>query len=90
MGVVDDAVEDGVGDSGLTDHVVPLSNRQLGGNQSRFAPVALFEDFQEIEALLIDHVRDLAGNVHDLVVLTHHVEQNRSEMEAIGLETEVA
>ena len=44
----------------------------------------------QIEALLLDHVRDLAGNVHDLVVLTHHAEQDRSEMEAIGLETELA
>ena len=29
VGVVDDAVEDGVGDDGLADHVVPLGNRQL-------------------------------------------------------------
>jgi hypothetical protein len=26
---------------------------QLGGNQGRFAPVAFFEDFQKIEALLV-------------------------------------
>ena len=44
----------------------------------------------QIEALLLDHVRDQAGAVHDLVVLTHHAEQNRSEMEAIGLEGELA
>jgi hypothetical protein len=30
-----------------------LGNWQLGGNQGRFAPVALFEDFEEIEALLV-------------------------------------
>ena len=53
MGVVDDAVEDGVGDGGLTDHVVPLGDGQLGGDHGRFAPVALFEDLKEIEALLI-------------------------------------
>src|SRR5690606_8452596 len=53
VGVVDDAVEDGVGDGWLTDHVVPLGNRQLGGNQGRFSPVAFFEDFQEIETLLV-------------------------------------
>ena len=44
----------------------------------------------QIEALLVDHVRDLAGNVHDLVVLTHHAEQGRSDLEAIGLEGELA
>ena len=44
----------------------------------------------QIEALLIDHVRDRAGTVRDLVVLAHHAEQARSEMETIGLQTEVA
>jgi ribosomal protein S18 acetylase RimI-like enzyme len=44
----------------------------------------------QIEALLIDHVSDQAGTVQDLVVLTHHAEQARSDMETIGLETEVA
>ena len=53
VGVVDDPVEDSIGDGWLADHVVPLGDRQLGGNQSRFTPVALFEDFQEIEALLV-------------------------------------
>ena len=53
VGVVDDPVEDRVSDGGLADHVVPFGNGQLGGNQGRFAPVALFKDFQEIEALLV-------------------------------------
>jgi len=44
----------------------------------------------QIEALLIDHVRDQAGEVHDLVVLTHHAEQARSELDAIGVEGELA
>jgi len=44
----------------------------------------------QVEALLLDQVRDLTGKVHDLVVLTHHADQARSDMEAIGLETEVA
>jgi hypothetical protein len=53
MGIVDDAIEDGIGDGRLTDHVVPLGDGELGGDQRRFAPIAFFEDFQEIEALLI-------------------------------------
>jgi L-amino acid N-acyltransferase YncA len=44
----------------------------------------------EIEALLLDHVRDQTGRVHDLVVLAHHADHARSDMEAIGLETELA
>lgn len=44
----------------------------------------------QIEALLVDHVRDQAGNVHDLALLAHHADQARSELEAIGLETELA
>src|ERR1700727_2084696 len=52
VGVVDDPVEDGICDGWLADHVVPLGHRQLGGNQSGFASVSFFEDFQEIEALL--------------------------------------
>lgn len=43
-----------------------------------------------IEALLLDHVKDRAGTVRDLVLLAHHAEQARSDMEAIGLQTEVA
>ncbi len=53
MGVVDDPVEDGVGDRGLADHVVPLGDGQLGGDERGFSPVAFLEDFQQIEALLI-------------------------------------
>ena len=53
MGIVDDPVEDGICDGWLADHVVPLGHRQLGGNQGGFASVSFFEDFQEIEALLV-------------------------------------
>jgi L-amino acid N-acyltransferase YncA len=54
-------------------------------------PIGMFQAIGfQIEALLVDHVRDLAGNVHDLVVLTHHAEQGRSDLEAIGLESELA
>jgi L-amino acid N-acyltransferase YncA len=44
----------------------------------------------QIEALLLDQVRDQAGTVRDLVLLAHHAEQARSEMETIGLQSEVA
>jgi hypothetical protein len=32
---------------------MPLSHRQLSGNQGRFAAISFFEDFQEVEALLV-------------------------------------
>jgi ribosomal protein S18 acetylase RimI-like enzyme len=44
----------------------------------------------QIEALLVDHVRDQAGEVHDLVLLAHHADQARSELETIGLQGELA
>ncbi|MDA9481256.1 hypothetical protein XI07_04255 [Bradyrhizobium sp. CCBAU 11445] len=53
VGVVDDPVEDSICDGRLADHIVSLGNGQLSGNQGRFAPVALFEDFEEIKALLV-------------------------------------
>ena len=53
VGIVDDAVQDGIGDGGFANHVVPLGDRQLGGDEGRFAPIALLKDFQKIEALLI-------------------------------------
>ena len=52
--------------------------------------IAMFQAIGfQIEALLLDHVRDLAGNVHDLVVLTHHAEQARSELDAVGIGSEL-
>jgi len=37
------------------------------------------------EALLRDHVRDDRGDHHDLIVMAHFVEDNRSLMEAAGI-----
>ena len=39
----------------------------------------------EAEALLRDHVRDVDGRKHDIVVLGHNVAQVRAQMEAYGL-----
>ena len=53
VGVVDDAVEDGIGDGGFADQVVPLGDGHLGGDQGLFTAVAFLADFQEIEPLAI-------------------------------------
>ena len=52
MGVVDEAVEDGVGERGIADDVVPLIDRNLAGDQNRRALMAVFEDFEEVSLLV--------------------------------------
>jgi hypothetical protein len=37
------------------------------------------------EALLRDHVRDINGRTHDIVVLGHNIAQFQAQMEAYGL-----
>ena len=53
MGIVDNTIEDGVGDGGFADHGVPGRHGKLGGYQRRFAAVSLLEDFEQVEPLLI-------------------------------------
>ena len=55
------------------------------------AAIALFESLGfKAEALLRDHVRDAAGQKHDIVVLGHNVAQVRAQLEAYGLPGAVA
>ncbi|WP_198960970.1 GNAT family N-acetyltransferase [Bradyrhizobium sp. UFLA03-84] len=50
------------------------------------AAIALFESLGfKAEALLRDHVRDVEGKNHDIVVLGHNVAQVRAQMEAYGV-----
>src|SRR5579864_4509563 len=50
------------------------------------AAIALFESLGfKAEALLRDHVRDVDGRKHDIVVLGHDVAQVRAQMEAYGV-----
>ena len=50
------------------------------------AAIALFESLGfQAEALLRDHVRDVDGQTHDIVVLGHKVAHVRARMEAYGL-----
>jgi hypothetical protein len=50
MGVVDDAVENGVGVGRVADDLVPFVDRDLAGEDGRAAAVAFFEDFVEVAA----------------------------------------
>jgi RimJ/RimL family protein N-acetyltransferase len=50
------------------------------------AAIALFESLGfKAEALLRDHVRDLDGQKHDIVVLGHNIAQFQAQLEAFGL-----
>jgi RimJ/RimL family protein N-acetyltransferase len=52
--------------------------------------ITLFESLGfKAEALLRDHVRDVDGKTHDIVVLGHNVAQVRAQMEAYGLPSAV-
>ena len=46
MGVVDDAVEDGVSDGRLANDVVPAIDGDLAGDQGGAVAVALLDDLQ--------------------------------------------
>ena len=48
VGVVNDAIEDGVGVGGLADEVVPCVDRRLAGADGGAAAVALLNDFEEV------------------------------------------
>jgi RimJ/RimL family protein N-acetyltransferase len=50
------------------------------------AAIALFESLGfRAEALLRDHVRDVEGNTHDIVVLGHNIAQVQAQLEAYGV-----
>ncbi|WP_298111865.1 GNAT family N-acetyltransferase [Bradyrhizobium sp.] len=50
------------------------------------AAIALFESLGfKAEALLRDHVRDLDGKTHDIVVLGHNIARVQAQLEAFGL-----
>ena len=51
VGVVHEAVEDGVGERGVTDDLVPVFGGELAGDQGRAPFVTVFEDFQEVAAI---------------------------------------
>jgi hypothetical protein len=50
MGVVDEAIENGVGVGGIADHVVPFVDRQLAGDDGRAPAVAFFQDLEKVVA----------------------------------------
>jgi GNAT superfamily N-acetyltransferase len=65
--------------AGLEKLMVQMTVDQVGA-------IAIFESLGfRAEALLRDHVRDLTGRKHDIVVLGHNVAQVAAQLEAYGL-----
>ena len=52
VGVVDDAIEDGVGERRHADHVVPAIDRNLAGDDEGAGVVAVLDDFEQIARLI--------------------------------------
>jgi len=48
VGVMEDAVADGIGDTRLADGRVPRSRRELAGDERRAALAAIFDHLQQI------------------------------------------
>src|SRR5262249_40784890 len=51
VGVVDDAIEDGVGKRWIADDLVPALDRQLAGDENRTDIVAILDDLKQVAAL---------------------------------------
>src|SRR5215472_11075896 len=52
MSVMDDSVEDGVGEGRFADQIVPAVDRDLAGDQRGAAAVAVLDDLQQVMTLL--------------------------------------
>src|SRR5580765_2589777 len=52
IGVVDDPIEDGVGQGGIADEFVPAIDRKLAGDDQRAGVVAILDDLQQVALLL--------------------------------------
>ena len=48
MSVVHEPVEDGIGQGGLTDVVVPFVERKLAGDEGGFSVVPVIEYFEQV------------------------------------------
>ena len=65
---------------------VGLEKLQVQMTVDQTGAIAIFEGLGfKAEALFRDHVRDSAGQKHDIVVLGHNVAQVRAQMEAYGM-----
>ncbi len=52
VSVVDEPVEDGIGECWIADHVVPAIDRHLAGDEYRRVIEAILDDFEQVAGLL--------------------------------------
>ena len=52
VSVMDEAVEDGIGEGGVADEFMPLLDRQLRGDDGGTESMAVIEDVEQVTALL--------------------------------------
>jgi hypothetical protein len=52
VGVVDKAIEDCVGDGGISDNFVPAVDGQLAGDDDRTSLISVLDDLEQIAALI--------------------------------------
>ena len=50
MGVMDDAIEDGIGSGRIADMLVPVFYGELTGDDHRGVSVAVLDDFQKVSS----------------------------------------
>ena len=50
---MNEAIEDGVGDRGISDDLIPAFDGHLAGDDDREPLVAVFDDLQEVTALVV-------------------------------------
>ena len=53
MGVVDQAIQDGIGQGGIPDLGAPFIHRELSGHESGTEALTIFEEFHEVPALFV-------------------------------------
>ena len=52
MGVVNDAIEDGIGQRWIADYLVPTVDWHLAGDQDGAGVISILDNLQEVAALL--------------------------------------
>ena len=52
VGIVNEAVEDGVGERRIADDVMPAIDRHLAGEKDRAGVVAVLDDFEQIAGVV--------------------------------------
>ena len=58
IGIVNQPIQDRVGDRSVGDDLVPLIDRKLAGDERGSYPLAVVEDFQQIPILFAGHRGD--------------------------------